>query len=55
MIKKVIKKTVLVISALAVCWTSPKVFPIEFAIIFSASICGLAGYIATKIDEDNLL
>ena len=52
---KIAKKTVLVISALAICWASPKVFPIGMAIVFSASICGLAGYIAVKIDEDNLL
>ena len=50
-----IRKTVLVISALAICWASPKVFPMGTAIIFSASMCGLAGYIAAKIDEDNLL
>lgn len=50
-----IRKSMLVISALIVCWASPKVFPMGVAIIFSASICGLAGYVAAKIDEDALL
>ena len=50
-----IKKALLVIGALAVCWTSPKVFPLGVAMIFSATVCGLAGYTAAKIDEDNLL
>ena len=52
---KTIKKTILVIGALAVCWTSSKVFSLGAAIIFSASICGLAGYVAVKIDENSFL
>ena len=50
-----IRKFILLISVIGICYSAPLALPLEWTTAVGAIMGGLAGYAAAKIDEDKFV